>query len=606
MLSSSTAAGNAPLLVNFDGTSSTTSNPPIVSYSWTFGDGAQATGETTSHTFTTAGTYYTELTIVDSKGLSNKVDTPIIVIGSVTTNEQPNAVLSANPPQGSSPLTVSFDGSQSSDPDGTIVQYDWNFGDGSTATGPTVQHTYTGTATYTVSLMVTDDKGGTATATKDIFSNTAPIEDNLVIEVGEVSINNEWVKVLFENSFNQPIVIAGPPTANDKEQVLIRIRNIDKEGFEVRLQEWDYLDNVHTSETFSYVVIEKGRYTLTNGVKLEAGNFVGSTPFQKISLQQTYDSNPVILTQVMTENETDAVTGRIRNINQSSFDYKLQEMESAPDSHVSETIGYVAWEASKGEFSGLLFEAGNTTNTVTHNWFDLTFGTEFPAKPLFIAGMQTYADGETAAVRTQNMSQKTTQVMIEEEQSLDTEINHAAEAVGYLAISAATATPKQQIPTVKLFTFTWEYQNIQNISGYRFYLNGNQICESTNPNDRQIACNAALQNEKMEFTMTTVSPDGSESTPSNLLDIDPAEYPALFFGISLATFSWDFDKNRESSIKGFGIYNNDTLVCKTDNPSVREITCETEITPISNSFSMKAIDSTGSDTDTSNILLYRP
>ena len=86
VLSSSTSVGKAPLAVSFDGSSSTTSNPPIASYTWEFGDGSQATGKTTSHSFKTAGTYYTKLTVKDSKGLTSSATTPIIVSSTSTSD----------------------------------------------------------------------------------------------------------------------------------------------------------------------------------------------------------------------------------------------------------------------------------------------------------------------------------------------------------------------------------------------------------------------------------------------------------------------------------------------------------------------------------------
>ncbi len=519
IISSSTAAGNAPLLVSFDGSASTTVNLPIAKYSWTFGDGSSATGKTVSHSFTTAGTYYTELTIVDSKGLTNKVSTPIIIVGSVSTNKKPNAVISASPLQGTAPLTVSFDGSKSSDPDGTIVQYNWNFGDGATATGPTNQHTYKNPGTYTASLQVTDNQGETASATKVIVSSTTQAENNLHIEVGEVSIDHEWVKVFFKNTYSQPIVIAGPPTRNGGDPVLVRIRNIDQKGFEIHLQEWDYLDGSHTREYFNYIVIEKGIYTLSNGVKIEAGSFTGSNAFQKISLQQKYNFAPIILTQVITENETDAVTGRVQESSQSSFDYKLQEQETTKEGHIPETVGYIAWEPGTGEISGLSYESGTTGNSVDNNWFTLTFQTEFPDLPFFIAGIQTYQGSDTVAVRMQNISPSSTQVTIEEEQSVDTEVNHVSEVVGYLAISTTNAAEKLS---------------------------------------------------------------------------------------RLTTFNWEFNSSQENSIIGFNIYNNNKQICVTSNPSDRTITCETEISQLGNSFSIKAINISGSETDVSNILEYKP
>ena len=58
-------------------------------------------------------------------------------------------------------LACNFDGTGSTDPDGTIVSYSWNFGDGATATGATASHTYQADGSYTVTLTVTDDDGAT-------------------------------------------------------------------------------------------------------------------------------------------------------------------------------------------------------------------------------------------------------------------------------------------------------------------------------------------------------------------------------------------------------------------------------------------------------------
>jgi len=221
------------------------------------------------------------------------------------------------------------------------------------------------------------------------------------------------------------------------QPALVRIRNIDQEGFEIRIQEWDYLDGWHSPETVSYIVMEKGMYTLDNGIKIEAGSFTGSSTLQQVSLQETYNATPVIMTQVMTENGTGAVTNRVDEINLISFKHKMQEEEITATEHTTETIGYIAWEPGQGEVSGLLYEVGTTGRSVTHDWFDITFQAEFPDLPFFFAGMQTTYGNDTAAVRTQNLSQITTQIKIDEEQSKDSEINHTTEVIGYFSIGAA-------------------------------------------------------------------------------------------------------------------------------------------------------------------------
>ncbi len=66
-------------------------------------------------------------------------------------------------------LSVQVDGTGSSDPDGTLASYVWNWGDSTpNGSGSTASHTYTADGTYTVTLTVTDNRGGTATTTRTV------------------------------------------------------------------------------------------------------------------------------------------------------------------------------------------------------------------------------------------------------------------------------------------------------------------------------------------------------------------------------------------------------------------------------------------------------
>jgi len=79
-------------------------------------------------------------------------------------NQPPAAVITASATSGNIPFIASFNASQSVDPDGTIAAYTWNFGDGSSASGSAVTHTFTAAGTYSVSLTVTDNQGAMSAA----------------------------------------------------------------------------------------------------------------------------------------------------------------------------------------------------------------------------------------------------------------------------------------------------------------------------------------------------------------------------------------------------------------------------------------------------------
>jgi len=83
-------------------------------------------------------------------------------------NTPPLAAFSFTPATAIFPADISFDASASRDPDGSITQYSWSFGDGGAGTGKTVTHNYKTYGTFTVNLTVTDNKGATASLSKSV------------------------------------------------------------------------------------------------------------------------------------------------------------------------------------------------------------------------------------------------------------------------------------------------------------------------------------------------------------------------------------------------------------------------------------------------------
>lgn len=150
-----------------DASASTAPGNSIASYAWNFGDGSTGTGKTASHTYAAAGTYTVKLTVTDSFGATTSTTQQVTVT-------KPNAAPKASFTASANALMASFDGSASTDSDGTISGYAWDFGDGSTGTGSTASHTYAAPGTYTVKLTVTDNDSATATATRSLTVTGAP------------------------------------------------------------------------------------------------------------------------------------------------------------------------------------------------------------------------------------------------------------------------------------------------------------------------------------------------------------------------------------------------------------------------------------------------
>ena len=98
----------------------------------------------------------------------------LFVLSVASGNQSPVAVMAAAPTSGVAPLNVSFDGGSSSDADGSIVSYAWNFGDSATGSGVTTNHTYSVPGTYSARLTVTDNQGASSSSTATIQVNAIP------------------------------------------------------------------------------------------------------------------------------------------------------------------------------------------------------------------------------------------------------------------------------------------------------------------------------------------------------------------------------------------------------------------------------------------------
>jgi len=233
--------GKAPLTVSFDASSSFDPDGTIASYEWAFGDGASSREMKPTHTFEKPGSYIVTLWLEDDKGLLSFASTLIQVRKEIGLSDlyAPIAIFTADKYYGVPPLTVSFDASSSFDPDGTIVRYEWDFGDGGTATGMIAAHVFVSRGTYLVKLRVIDQ-------------NNLAGETSVLIQVGLDSY--------------APVAIIRADRYAGKAPLAVDFDasfSFDPDGTIVRY-EWDFGDgNKDTGPTTLHVYTKEGIYRVT-------------------------------------------------------------------------------------------------------------------------------------------------------------------------------------------------------------------------------------------------------------------------------------------------------------------------------------------------------
>lgn len=290
------------------------------------------------------------------------------------------------------------------------------------------------TATQAVGYTVSDANGGTSNAMLHVSveGNAVDAPDSFG-ESGVATVAqagpDQWHSVAFTDTIANAIVVMGPATNNDGDPLTTRVRNVTDTGFEFQIDEWDYLDGVHGLESIGWLAVTEGSHTLASGQTFVAGTSTVGTGFATTSFGQTL-TNAVVLAEVSSTNESEAIATRIRNVSETGFQLQIEEQE-AGNGHANETVSWIAIESGASD----QLEVVRTPDQLGHGVDAFTFASSFAQAPVLLADMQSTDGGDTATVRMTALDADGVSLFVEEEQSANSEVNHTNETAGFVALA---------------------------------------------------------------------------------------------------------------------------------------------------------------------------
>lgn len=269
--------------------------------------------------------------------------------------------------------------------------------------------------------------------------------------VGEIGRVNNLGMVAFgrtvqlSRSYENPVVFARPLSDNERQGAVVRITSVSSTQFTMKAHYPPTTPLLRvakppTNDMVSYIVLEAGRWQTDEGAIIEVGKTQTTAEighgvinsFEIIEFQQPFSLVPSVLTQVQSNNNPNWVMTRQRNSTSTGFDMAMQEADSM-GGHGQETVGWMAISPHQGTWSGRMLHSGSTSNSVTHNFFPISW-TSGSETPHFLAAVSTVDGGDSAHLRYQNLSTSGVEVRIEEDTTVDPEVFHTTEIVSYLML----------------------------------------------------------------------------------------------------------------------------------------------------------------------------
>lgn len=269
---------------------------------------------------------------------------------------------------------------------------------------------------------------------------------NLQFELGSVEADENWVRVPLENVYSSPIIVAGYYENNNSRPASVRLDNVTSTFFDIRLQN-PFGRNIY-ADTIDYLVIEEGAWEIGNRhfvARTHSTDTIGYDPnwnYDVVSYDYNFTSYPVVLHQVMSNNDDDWITTYVTRANDlynaprfGSFNLALNGAE-AETMHGVETLGWVAVSSGRGVFDGIDFESHPTGDMIAghdNGCTNVDYYNTYDTIPLVINTQQSMDDTDGSWSVKCSQTQDLVGLHSEEDQVYNWERSHSTEDHGFLA-----------------------------------------------------------------------------------------------------------------------------------------------------------------------------
>jgi len=261
-------------------------------------------------------------------------------------------------------------------------------------------------------------------------------EPTAAMEWGSIDhVADQWIQIPLAKSYTQPVVVVKMASSLDMAPGVLRTRNVDADSFEVRFQEWSYLDGLHLGERVFYMVAEAGQHDL-GGLNVEAGTLITDatmnlSTWELVGLTAPFAGTPAVFASLQTDNDPAPASTRVKQADSAGFRITMQEEEaSVDDARAAETLGWIAVD-----MGSTTTPSGRYIEILMHEVDEAYLTVNFtPANPnrrfrTVVSDIDTTIGADPADVRHTDLGRDRISVMVQEEQSMDMETNHPFEEV---------------------------------------------------------------------------------------------------------------------------------------------------------------------------------